>query len=422
MSTYKAQFDDIPLEIQYQDDVITGAYAEQEIVDADGSEFESLGMRARIFTIHGFFKNASYDDYTRFKDAVAQPDTVHNFVHPAEGLVFGVITDLHIRHDDRRRVAEVDFTFREQLQGDFESQLSPLIQPQLEEQFVAGQTQAVDRLRAKILLALGPGASELVSRAVTAGQSLSSQFVDAAAAVRSYVSQVDAAVNAFAGFMSSVEQPASSLIASIEYAATVPGTLIGSVAHALDRYLTLVETAVDSPVLTLQSFYAGALQLRNAAVGFSPEIDNIVAQVGALLAAQLYKEDNDARYSAEVIENASAWNAAGEYVGKAAAPVYLTVEELERSLSTVRSWLQTAYEADREMTVLQLMAAELLRHVNQIKIDRGRTYVVDVPTEMPLHMICHRYGIPQGRVERILSLNPGIKNPSFVVGNVVLHE
>lgn len=417
---YKVQLDDIPLATYTVDGSVERSLVEYEYPYVDGSEFEDLGMRARRFTVSVVFKNESFADYWRFKDALDATNVVHNFVHPAEGLILGRVLSYSARHDVRKACAEVSFVFIEELQGG-DVQISPLIQPQVEDMFIRGQRQAIDRFGEKIMSSLGPAASTLLSRSVSVTQSFASQFVDAARSVRSYVAAIDDLVNNIAGFMDTVAQPADSLIASIEYGVTVPEQVIGFIAGALDRYLSLATTVASSPIMVLQSFYNGALQLRNLASGFETEVDVMTAQAGALLSSQLYKLDNDNRDQAAAIESISPWNDTGEYVGTARSPEYLTADDLERSLVIVRGNLQAALVQDRGMTVLQEMAAALMRHVNDIKLERERTYIVDVPTETPLHLICHRHGIPIGRVNRILAINPQIQNPTFVSGPVVLY-
>jgi len=130
-----AQFDDIPLSLEYVNDGGEMSYAEYEYADADGSEFEDLGANARTFDCRAWFTKSAYDAYIQFEAAITARNTVHNFVHPARGLLLGIVTTYAIRHDERKRCAVVDFQFKEQLQGNIDNRATPLITPQIQDLF-----------------------------------------------------------------------------------------------------------------------------------------------------------------------------------------------------------------------------------------------------------------------------------------------
>jgi len=419
---FKCQLDELVLAIEFIDDGCEKAFSRYQYPETDGTDFRDMGMSGRKFNCKTWFKNELYADYQSFLNLIERRDTVHNFIHPYFGLILGVITGYSAKHDRQKQTAVVDFVFEEQLQGDIEERLTPLIQPQIEELFINGQTALLASYKDKLLTVLGPNASALLTRVINTTSSLASQFIDMSRSVRSYAAQVDSAVAVFEGFLATAVQPADSLIASIEYGSTVPGRLIGGIAQAVDRYMTLVETAIESPIMILQSFYTGTLELRNALTGFEPELDIIVAQCGALFISRLYKADDDNRYQALMIEKTPAWTRKGEYVGRAAMPSVFTVNDLERSLYIVRSYLQQAINIDRNITVLHQMSAALLRHVNTIKIEREKVISIEVDNDLPLHLLCHSRGLGYAAAERVLSINPQIENPTYTSGTVAVYE
>lgn len=416
-----SQFDDIAIDMELVNDSGSNALAEYQYPDADGSEFVNMGANARRFSCRAYFKNDFYDNYTAFETALIKPKTVHNFVHPTRGLLFGHIENYQIRHDERLNTAEVDFVFVEQLQGDFEDSLTPLITPKIDEQFTAGQTAAIETFNDSMRESFGENAATLISRVIDPSQSLVTQFFDMPRNVRAFVAQVDTTVATFEGFLSSIEQPATTLISSIDYGTGIPGRVLGALAQTIDRYIALTETVVDSPYMVMQSFYNGTLELRNAATGFEREVDITRAQAGALLVSGMFADDDQSRAQAAIIEKTSAWNENGEFVGRETAPVFMSVNELERTLSLVRSHLQTAFEYDRRNTNLTAMASALLRHVNIIKIDRERVVEIDVPSEISLPLLCHKYGLGYNAADRVMSINPQIKDPANVFGMVYMY-
>lgn len=419
---FTAQFDDIELRLEYVNDTIGMSYAEYEYPDTNGSEFGDLGQRARTFDCRAWFINEDYLNYEAFEAALTTLKTVHNFVHPTRGLLVGIVPTCNIRHDSRRKTAIVDFQFREQLQGDVEDRLTPLITPKIEEAFAAGQQNAVASLRVKIMAAIGPEGAQVVARVTNSATDLVSQFITATSAARSYVAKIDTALGEIDSFMSNVAQPAGSLIATIEYGSTLPERMIGSIAQAVDRYVTLAETATDSPYTIMQSFYNGMLKLQQSATGFESEVVYQMAMGGALLVAKLFKTDDENRGQADAIAQVSPWTANGEYVGKPQAPQVMTIDDLERTVSVARKWIQSAIDLDRGNSALHEMAAALLRHVNVIKIDRERVVEIDVPAEIPLLLLCHARGLGYGAAERVLSINPTIQNTNACVGAVQIYE
>ncbi|MFA5424648.1 MAG: DNA circularization N-terminal domain-containing protein [Phycisphaerae bacterium] len=418
---FKCYFDDILLRLETIDDAAEKSLQRSEYANADGAELTDLGMKGKRFSATAWFIRDNYDDYKTFCDAVDQRDVVHNFVHPVFGLLFGKISSYNARHDHRKNCAVVDFTFEEELQGDFEL-LSPLVTPQVEDQFTRGQSAAINNLSSGAVAQFGAAASPLGSRVVDMAASISAQFVDVSAPVRLFVNKMEAAYRAVDSFCSIVTQPVNTLIATIDYGVTLPGQFIGAVAAAIDRFTTLVTSVTESPYRIMQSFYSGLAVLRNAVPGFEAEFDNIRAQAGALVAAQLFSADNENRAAAETIDHATAWNDSGEYTGRADRPDVLTINDLERTLVLVRTYLQQALDENRGQTVLAEMAATLLQHVNTVKIKRERLLEIDVQTETPLALICHRRGLGYAAAGRVLSVNPHIKNPTFVSGVISIYD
>jgi hypothetical protein len=414
--------DDIKLDLEYVDDVVQKSFSKDEFPGVDGASYTDLGMHARQFNGRAWFKGVSFDNFQKFQDAVAIPDAVHNFVHPVHGLIVGVVLSHNARHDARKGTAVVDFQFEEQLQGNFEDRLTPLVQPQIEEMVTAGQAATVSSFSDKILRRLGPSALAVINRTVDMTQNLGAQFIDMAQNVKMFVAEIDAALAEFEGFCAEITQPANTLIANIEYGSTLPGLFIAAIAHSADRYMALVDTATQAPYMVLQSFFNGMLQLSHAVPDFSHEISIVKSHAGSLLAAKLFKKDDDARAAAAIVDAASAWNGRGEYIGRAKRPEVLTVTDLERILDLVRINLQIPLSIDHSLTANSDIASAFLRHVNTIKINRERIVKKDVLNELPLQFVCHSNGLGYTAAERVLTVNQQIQNPSFVSGEVSIYD
>jgi len=53
-------------------------------------------------------------------------------------------------------------------------------------------------------------------------------------------------------------------------------------------------------------------------------------------------------------------------------------------------------------------------------VDFERLVEVEILKPTPLHVVCHRHGLPYNVAERLVLLNR-IRNPSFVQGKVLLY-
>lgn len=419
---FKSFLDDIPLHLEIVDDSGSKAFDESEYPNTDGAEYTSLGMHARKFNLRAWFINDGYDDYQRFIDLVSAPDTVHNLVHPALGLMVGVVPSWSARHDIRKATVVVDFEFNEELLGDFDAQLTPLIAPQVEELFISAQQASVGLFGESLVDEYGPDAQPLVSNSIDPSLSIAAQFVNLPYTIRAFVAAVDLVLIDIRSFCSQVAQPANTIVAGIEYATTVPGIVMQEIARAVDRYTALLNSSANAPAATLQSFYSGLIVLRNSAGLFADAVDSCVAQAGALLAAVLFKTDDENRAKAALVDDSPVWNDKGEYVGGTVErPPVMTVQDLERSLAIVREAIERSLVADRSQTQLSDMAAALLRHVNAIKIEREKVATIEVPEPLPLLLLCHARGLGYRAADRVLALNDHISNPSFTSGQVDIY-
>jgi len=83
--------------------------------------------------------------------------------------------------------------------------------------------------------------------------------------------------------------------------------------------------------------------------------------------------------------------------------------------------LQLGIEYERTITALKTLAKILLDHIYTIKIESERIAKKVIKIKQPLHVICARDGISHRVAERIASINPGIKNPTFTFGEVSIY-
>ena len=98
----------------------------------------------------------------------------------------------------------------------------------------------------------------------------------------------------------------------------------------------------------------------------------------------------------------------------------MNVREIETTLYVAREMILTAVVLSRQNESLKKTARLLLQHVNIIKLERERIIRITLDNEMPLHLVCLKYGLPCQAAERILAIN-NISNPNFVSGSIDIY-
>jgi hypothetical protein len=200
----------------------------------------------------------------------------------------------------------------------------------------------------------------------------------------------------------------------ITYPSTLPGIVIGTIARTLERYVSLYDTLRTSPTRFLSSLKGSFTSLADDAEesGFSKYVTIASAQRRALETAYIFRDDEDSRDVVKRLESTPSFDALGNYVKPGSTEEILTVDEIETILADVRTDIQEAVDLSRNMTSLKSTAADLLFHVNEIKLERDKITTVTTQNTLPLHLLCLKYNLPYNYADRVNSINR-IKNPSF---------
>jgi hypothetical protein len=183
--------------------------------------------------------------------------------------------------------------------------------------------------------------------------------------------------------------------------------------------MTLYDSIKNAPHRFLSNLEQARLDLESKA-GFGKHLKIGFSSQAAMVVAGVYKADEATRQKVRRNESGKSFDTQGNYLGAPVSEQILTVNDLEASLATMRTMLQAAIDEDRSMESLKAIAKSLLDHVNTIKLERDRIITVELDNAMPLHLVCHRYGLTYNYAERIASINR-IKNPNFTDGEVRIY-
>lgn len=419
---YPATLDGFELEIETLDDRFENAIARHEIPMQPGALLENMGQKARTVNIRCFFwDHGDHQTYFKHVDFIKhlKRTELSELSHPKYGLLMGMIESFGVRHDDREMTAEVDITFIEDLRGHLADLAYEDVEAAVEEAVVASQQEQMDAFAAEVRTELGAESVGILEQAVDPDQGVLTQFQGYSQRAKNYLKKVDTFVAAVEGTLLDVANPANGIISTINYGTNLPGRVIGSLSRCIERYVVLNDTIKNAPSRFLGNLDQAMLQLE-ASAGFGKHLRIGFAIQAAQTIAGVYKDDESARQKVRKSETTAGFDTRGNYRGVPATEPILTITELEGSLSQLRALLQDGIDRDRSMESLKAMAKSLLDHVNTIKLERDRIITVELDNAMPLHLICHRYGLDYNYAERIASINR-IKNPSFTSGEVRIY-
>jgi prophage DNA circulation protein len=425
---------DIVLELETLEDTFEKAIARYEYPYRDGADLEDMGQKAHCVKVRCYFYDdgvqATYAAHVDLLNLLKLRDLLE-FNHPKYGVMQGKVESVTVRHDERERTAEIDFSFVEQMRGDLTPVPAKDVEASAESLYVTSQDEQLEEVSYYVITAgLDPALT------LTEGIGILAQLKGVAASAREYARELDAYLGMLDAAANEITQPVNSLTATLNFEANIPGRLLGTVTKCVERVARLYDATQGQPARYIANLDIAFAQLVQAAQGFSANnsdagnsarttMVNLLTIACAtrlsLESAYCYSSDEQNRQSVRQAEGAQAFDNLGRWLNPDAVPQLMNARELEESLATVRTRLQGAIDVARGVQTLKTMALELLTHVSTVKLERERIITVEIDGPLPLHLICLKYGLPYNYAERIRSINPALVNPSFVSGTLQIY-
>jgi len=407
------------LEIENIEDSFEKSIAQYEFPYRDGALLEDMGQKAHKIRFRCYFYNENYDSHIELIKFLEGKDLVE-IAHPQYGIIIGKIETLSVRHDDRERTAEIDITFIENLRGEIHPLTYVDVESAAEEAFIEGQDEQMEEFKADTEDELGAEADEVLAKELDPDKGILEQFTDVSKKARKYVKDVDKYVRKLEGTLNKISNPANSLTSTIQYGVNLPGRVIGAVAKTVERYAIFYNTLRNAPARFLLSLKDGFKKLELSFGKFSKHTRIASVQRRALVVGYIYKSDEAKRQALKSAEKVKSFDAKGNYLKAEPAEQIMTIQEIEQTLADVRSDIQETVELSRGMQSLKDLALVLLEHVNKIKLEREKLVRVDIENEIPLHLICLKYGLSYNYATRIHAIN-SCKHPNFVRGELNIY-
>jgi prophage DNA circulation protein len=418
---YQPMLDGFDLELLSGiDTTVEKALVEYEIPFATGGLLDDMGAKARRFSFKTLWRGDRYEQHEYFAEHCLL-DQVNRFVHPELGGVAGRVKSVTVTHDDRRRCAEIAVEFLAAANPDVQPAYDPPLVALLEDG-LGDVMEALSALMGGELAAAGLDPSA----AVDASGPLAGQVRAPKWAARMYLAKLAKGLNDLKAAYDTVTNAVDSAVAMVNFAATLPGTVIAAVAAAVERAAMAAQTVGNAPMLFASSLRAAVNRLRAAVPLLGGSILMAGASIAALFIGKQYADDESGKTVLRRLEGTPRWRLDGTPLTPAPAPQVLTANEVEESLSLVREMLQDGISAARSAgdsktaSALARQAEQLSRYVNTVKMERDRLVAVEVEADTPLHLICLRHGLPYAYADRIATIN-NFNNPTFCAGGVRLY-
>ncbi len=387
-------------------DGFENAIAVHEYPFSNRNELEHIGQKTRrievdcVFTKSPVFTEGWNIDYAVIPDyeshfiflafLESSRDDI-TFAHPKYGEITGKVEKYNVVADDTDELARVSFTFLQHVTTE-ETTFDRYIVPELAEEF--------------------RGATDTMTDDVTAEQTAATDSVKWTADTQTFINTLDA-------YKSTLTSPATSIMYQINYGTSVPGQLMESINGAVDRIVELYNTGRDSGPTFINNLIVGVRELKDTLSNASDK--NRVHIMGASRiayeAAVLLDEDDANRREIEDKEQARSFDAEGNYKKVDPLPETMTMDDLDAMLAQLKGFMNEAIQLGRDFRSLQTQAAYLQSYVNKIKFDRERINEEYVERQS-MHLVCLNSNLSYQAAERLIRLNPTIKNPNFTYGNV----
>lgn len=415
----KATLNNIDIVMEDVRDNYTGSLARYNYPYADGPDLEDMGLKEHIidFRCH-FWDDAEQETYDQHVDLIntLKNRNLHDFIHPKYGLLQGKIENVVISHDDTIRHCSIDISFVEQMQEQFSFPGSSVLSA-VEEAYQSCQVQHTLALMTEFKGVLSSGDMGAISKILLDEVGIVAQMQEYTVPAQQLFNQVDIDLSAAENLFSSVESPVNSLQATMTYNSTIIGRIIGSLAGTAEKVARSRDNLWNYPALYLPKLNTDFSALEDTLSGLHEATKNDAAQEGGALISRQLKITIAERMALEAAAIYAADAEAAKDTSGESDFQPMNILELESTLAIVRERIADAVEIAREMDQLKTMAAELLKQVNSVRLEREKMMAVVLDNPMPLHLVCLRYGLTYQDAERLTRVN-NIKHPNFTEGGI----
>lgn len=431
-------------------DSIPQALVRHEFIGTDGALLIPMGLKAREIKFkcfffgdkqeEGEFVSPTYNnhfEFINFINNVTQNYTLIHLVHPKYGDVGGFVENTSIYHDDTQEYVEIELNIVEDgIKNAGElldiSSIKQALSDQLYDQLLSEKNLTNAMFQSS-------GLGEFIGVITDTTKKLKNQFSGITQKARNFLGQIDTVIDTLDSFYSAFNSIAITTNVASNFIADVPGRLLGGISGCLQRQINSMQDLANLPLQTVLSMdlarknlvrTIGSLTDVSEYVYFQNRINNQAAAYGMATAGTLLQTDQNNAAIQEQTEKKPSFDVNGRRISTVATTDTLSSTELDLMAYTLRKQIQECLEIEvttgdfpesgRDNRPLRAQAASLQDYINTVKIKKMKQTVMNV-NNIPLHVLCNQLGLSYQAAERILKINSGIYNPTFVEGAIKVY-
>jgi hypothetical protein len=388
-------------------DNIDNALAIKEYPFSSVNIVENLGPKTRRIAVVCQFNNRlnvsggwnigsaffpTYDNLDAFISAFREYSFTLTFTHPDYGELKGKLGKISIDRDDTEEFGEVSFDFFEEIST-------------IQRNIVAVQYKTANEFRATNDKTVGKMITALKNAKYAIG----------------WAANANTQIGKLNGFLNDVTNPITSITNTITYAANVPGQYIQSINKAVDRVVNSFIDIRNTPASFVNNIILGVRQLKAIFTGVDAQYVHIMgASRVAYETASVFEDDTKKNNIIEKKAKTKSFDSSGNYVGEGSFEIVMAINELDDTSYNVRKLIDEAIQFDRNNRSLQNGANDIQKYVDEIKLDRQRVETIDNVPLQSMHTWSTINNLSYQVAETILKLNPTVKNPTFIDGELKL--
>ena len=434
MKLYTAKLDNWEINIFDISDTVNMAIAKHEFMNTDGAYIQHMGNRPREISFRTYWfglgsptdnSKASYGNHYYFLNAMSDSKIAHTLIHPKYGVIEGFVESLTMLHDDTQDYVVIDVKF---VQKDIQTKglisSSTILDMSTQEALALNNA-----LKNASSMMASSGFSSLLGKTIDVTQSISSQVNNVSQDIRSFCNELDTNIDNFDSFLNDVTAPLNSINASVAFVADIPSKFIGSITRACDRLVTSLAAISNLPVQFINNMTLGLDNLYSTmsfapgssnAVFFQTSFRNVSCAKVLGMGSSLLQTDEDSRSKELAKENKPSFDINGYRINQSVFNPFMSTNDLQNMLILIRKFAQKTVVMDRLNVDAKNMSASILQFVNDIKLKRMTVKTITV-TDIPMHELLLQIGLPYQAADRILALNPVVKNPNFLTGAIKVY-
>lgn len=398
------------LDVRDLTDQWKGALVRHETPGRNGGVLEWLGWNALEFRLSTTFEAKRIQEWIELAEALRGPGPFQ-LVHPLHGTLSVYVEAIEEKLTDSDAL-DVEFTI-------VESALDRpgLARPSARDVVAQLSQGCLDAAAASLAKPFAPNAPPAVDASEPGWLDRIGSLGNR---IDSYVADVKGVLGRIAGLRAAVTAPVSAAYEALAFAATVPGEVARQVTGLFDQ---LAGREGPNPVLSAQRLVRDCRAICASFRGSQTEgaVRLIAATVSARAAAEALDRDEAALRALRAREAAPAFDDEGNRLqDDVDLQIPATSEQAGRLVFLVRQLINEARPFMDDPEPFDRLALALLVQFRDrlVELESVREIVVHEPT--PLHLVCHRQGLPYNAAERLVALN-GLRNPSFVLGRLLVY-